>query len=171
MRIARSLCLFVLAAALPAPGAGPAVRLSPGAEAALAMPASVVVGAMKVTFAKGEDGVYRPRYEDQMPVTVDPSDDGSARKARRTAEIAVLAPFADADGSGDVSLEEGLAFRQTLEFGLAVVAVGREEGTSDPAKRAGLLGLTSEDCKKKLAAYRDLRTRMKDHARDAFPVL
>jgi len=171
MRIARFVGLLLLSAGLPAAGDGPAVRITPGAEAALSMPASIVVGTAKVLWTKGADGVYRPRYEDQTPVTVRPSDDGSARQARLAAEIAALAPFADADGSGTVSTEEGLAFRQTLEFGLAVAAVGEKEKTSNPSRLARLLGLAPEEYQKKLAAYRDLRTRMKDHAADVFPAL
>ena len=171
MRIARFVGLLLLSAGLPAAGDGPAVRITPGAEAALSMPASIVVGTAKVLWTKGADGVYRPRYEDQTPVRVDPSDDGSARQARLAAEIAALAPFADADGSGEVTLEEGLAFRQTLEFGLGAAAVGAKEKTADPAKLAALLGLAPEDYGKKLAAYRDLRARLKGRAADVFPAL
>jgi len=168
MRTTRMLALLVLAAALPAPGAGQTIGLTQGAEAAIAMPASIVVGTAKIAWVKGADGAYRPRYEDQTPLTIEPSDDGSARKAKLAAEIAALARFADADGSGNVTTEEGLTFRQTLEFGLGAAAVGAKEKTSDPAKVAALLGLTAEQYGKRLAAYNDLRARMKGHAADVF---
>lgn len=98
--------------------------------------ASIVAGATILTFqADPESGRYWPSY---MSATCpNPNADPPELthwKTLKTDESAVvleqLKPFADADGSGFVTTQEGNAFRYLIEFGYLAAQVIRDEAAT-----------------------------------------
>lgn len=107
--------------------------MSEGAWGAVAMIAGMRVGGSSMEFGKDESsGIYFTSFTGKrcaLP-NEDPAEAQRERmqyQYRLDAEISRLKPLADADGSGFVGTEEGMAFRKLCEFGYKASFVAKQE--------------------------------------------
>jgi hypothetical protein len=166
----------LLATPLLAQDAGGTTRVTAGARTALRMLASIKVGAVEVTYERGEDRKYSRRYREVAPPEEAYGRGGTqgsdpAREAEIAAEIARLAPFADKDGSGAVTAPEGLQFRRVLEFGMMAAWVSRTEETVEVKRLAPLLAMSPDELRRNVRDYEALRERLGGYDSHLYPAL
>lgn len=118
--------------------------MSEGAYGAIAVIAGVRAGGASMEFRKDEvSGMYWTSFTGNrcaLP-NADPAEAERERMRYRytlDTEVSLLRPLADADGSGFVSTEEGLAFRRLCEFGYKAAFVAAEEEGDRDAVITGL---------------------------------
>ena len=138
--------------------------------------AAIRLGQSTLTFAPYEQtGRYWPSYQSNTcPVPGTHPDTLAVRQheltVARDAEMALLRPLADSDGSGFVSTKEAGAFRTVFEFGMLLAQISRDE---DFSRTKALLatGLDDETFDQSLAAYNEIRKRATADGIPGFPEL
>lgn len=138
--------------------------------------AGIRLGQSTLTFAQYDQaGRYWPSYQSNTcPVPGTHPDTLAVRQREltvaREAEMAILQPLADSDGSGFVSTKEAGTFRTVFEFGVLMTQLSQE---ADFSREKALLatGLDDETFDQRLAAYDEVRRKATTANVPGFPEL
>ena len=127
--------------------------------------AGISCGASILTYhADPASGRYWPGYRSAVCPKPDAEEPEltmwkTTKRSETQDMIPRLRPFADADGSGFVTTEEGTTFRFDMEFGYLADQVAREESATIEAL-AKASGLSVEEARAKLLHYLSLQQRI-----------
>lgn len=150
--------------------------MSENAQMQIRSLAGIACGASILKYIEDdESGRYWPSYT--SATCPNPNADApelTKWKKVKTDESALLVPklqpFADADGSGFVTTEEGTRFRYLLEFGyMAAQAIEEHGPTIESVARAN--GTDIEPTKERVREYVTLATRIRDAGIEGLPEL
>lgn len=191
MRLLYVIILIVTASAAPARGQGDpedmlecieqimAWKMSEQAKMSVAMIAGMRLGGGIWSYHKDESsGIYFNSYTsakckspDSDPAITERED--NEYRYRLDGEILRLRDLADFDGSGFVSTDEGMRFRQLVEFGCKAAHIAVEEKGDLAAIRLGLsveLGGSEEGAfENKVKEYNELRLEAEKAGISGFP--
>jgi hypothetical protein len=135
-------------------------------KSALTMVASIRNGYTELTFPESPDGSYGMAYSNLFCKNPN-ADPDLARNEREVAEMKNglemirLKPLADADKSGFVTTEEGMQFRQLVEFVYRIAYVSGLEN-NDMQKTCKAMGMFEDAVRQKLADYEKLQEQLKE---------
>lgn len=144
-------------------------------KSALTTVASIRNGFTELAFPEGPDGSFGMSYSSLLCKNPN-MDPELARKEKEEAEtrngleMIRLKPLADADKSGFVTTEEGMQFRQLVEFAYRIAYIsGRED--NDMQKTCKAIGMFEDAVKQKLVDYEKLQEELKRLGLAALPVV